>query len=162
MQISLTINFRKEGMSLIFNRNPVWLESFPLGVDDAHEAVVLLLGGDDCEVSVPSALLLAASPLVRSILISIPAALSPAVISIPSSPRAVLRDVREMLTRGTADMNRERIGEVQEVLRLMEIEAILVWGNENYDMLEHAALEDAIDTKNGIIKKEILHSTFCP
>ena len=112
-------------MSLVFKRNPVWLESFPLGEGDANEALVLL-GGDDCEVSVSAVLLLAASPLVRRIMLGVPLALSSSMISIPSATGAVLRDVIQMLTRGAADMNRRRVSEVQEVLRLMEVEAFSI------------------------------------
>ena len=51
-------------MNYVLKRDPAWLGSLPthdFGTD------LLLLGGDGHQVAVPAALLLAVSPLVRSI-----------------------------------------------------------------------------------------------
>ena len=52
-------------MSLIIKRDPVWLACLP--TPDVS-AILLLLGGDGQQVAVPVPLLLAFSPVVRSIL----------------------------------------------------------------------------------------------
>ena len=85
-------------MSLVLKRHPVWIEFLPQS-DSSLESTVLLLGDDGCQVLVPGALLLAASPLVRSICAGhgIPPALSPVALSVPTVPGEVLEDVGKLM-----------------------------------------------------------------
>ena len=84
-------------MTLVLKRHPVWIEFLPQR-DSSLESTVLLLGDDGCQVLVPGALLLAASPLVRSICAGhcIPPALSPIVPSVPAVPGDMLQAVGEI------------------------------------------------------------------
>ena len=67
-------------MFLTLKRDPVWLYS--LSQSSLDETLALLIGEDGCKVSVPAAILLAASPLVRSISSSgiHPAAVRPLIL----------------------------------------------------------------------------------
>ena len=113
-------------MSLVLKRHPVWIEFLPHS-DSSPESTVLLLGDDGCQVLVPGALLLAASPLVRSNCAGhgIPPALSPIVLSVPVVPGDVLQAVGEMLKKGSAALSYENIEKTEEVFKLLGVEAVL-------------------------------------
>ena len=101
-------------MSLVLKRDPIWIQFLPQS--DSPESTVLLLGDDGCQVPVPGAALLAASPLVRSICAGhgLPPALSPTVLSLPIVPGVVLQAVGEILKTGLSAAlsykNIERLG----------------------------------------------------
>jgi len=118
-------------MSLVLKRHPVWIEFLPQS-DSSPESTVLLLGDDGCQVLVHGALLLAASPLVRSICAGhgIPPALSPIVLSLPAVPGDVLQAVGEMLKTGlSAALSYENMEKTEEVFKLLGVEAVLTCDN---------------------------------
>lgn len=109
-------------MSLTLKRDPVWLDSLELS--DANEALATMIGDDGCHVSVPTVLLLAASPLLRSI--SAPSlCLCHICISVPSASGDVLQAVKEIIQRGRVELSYELIGKVTEVFKLLAVEAVL-------------------------------------
>jgi hypothetical protein len=112
-------------MNYVLKRDPVWMESLPL----LHASGTIdLLSGDGCHVSVPTALLLAPSKLVRNILTDLlPPAYIPLVLSLPSVTGEVLQVVGELLATGTASVNTDRMREeVNMVFKMMQIQALLV------------------------------------
>ena len=94
---------------LQLKKDPAWFKSFPF-----NAGTVILLQGDDpdCQVSVPAALLIAISPLVRNILSAghLPPAFSTPAISFPSVSVDILETVGEMLVSGNASMDMTRVG----------------------------------------------------
>jgi len=112
-------------MSLILKRDPVWLQCLP--PPDAS-ATLLLLGGDGQQVAVPAALLLAASPVVRSILTDhLPPAYSPCCLSLPATTGDVLQVFGDILATGAAaGAHEDKIEEVQQVFEMMEVDAWIV------------------------------------
>ena len=111
-------------MSLVLRKDPAWLETL-CSTDVSGGALLTLLGKDGCQVPVPAALLVAVSPLVKSIMSDLlPPAYSPHVISIPAATGAVLLMVAELLSKGTAVVHANKV-EVQEVFKIMRIEAFL-------------------------------------
>ena len=85
-------------MKYALKRDVVWLESLPI-VD--HFATIILTGDDGHLVEVTASLLLAVSPLMRSILSEhLPPAYSQCFLSLPSATEEVLKDVRNILTGG--------------------------------------------------------------
>eukprot|EP00092_Neocalanus_flemingeri_P016400 GFUD01017750.1.p1 GENE.GFUD01017750.1~~GFUD01017750.1.p1 ORF type:complete len:541 (+),score=124.83 GFUD01017750.1:44-1666(+) len=112
-------------MSYLLKREPVWPDPFPLS---NTTAVIKLLSGDGCQVAVPAALLLATSPLVRTLLSTdhCPPAYIEPVISLPSVTGDVLQVVGTILATGVARGSQDRQMEVQEVLRMLRIEALLI------------------------------------
>ena len=116
----------KERMNLILRHDPVWLESLPTP-DGSTTPTLLLIGGDSRQVEVPAALLLAVSPLVRSILTDLlPPAYCLCFLSLPATGE-VLQVVRDLLTSGTvAGDHVDAIEEVRQVLGMLGIEALLV------------------------------------
>ena len=112
-------------MCLVLKRDTAWLKFLPQC--DLTVGSALLIGEDGGQVSVPGALLLAASPLVRSICADhgIPPALSPIVLSIPAVSADVLQVVGEMLMNGTADLSCDKTEKIREVFKLLEVEAVL-------------------------------------
>ena len=114
-------------MSLVLKRDPVWIQ-FLSQRDSSPESTVLLLGDDGCQVPVPGAALLAASPLVRSICAGhgIPPALSPIVLSLPAVPGDVLQAVGEMLKTGlSVALSYKNIEKTKELFNLLGFEAVL-------------------------------------
>jgi len=107
---------------LHLKRDPAWLSSSsPLDFDSA-----ILLQGDaqDGQVSVPAALLVASSPLVRNILSAghLPPSFSTPIISIPSVSVDVLVSVVEMLVLRMASMDRTKLSKVRAVFEMMGID----------------------------------------
>ena len=88
-------------MNLILKRDPVRLQCLP--APDASAALILLLGGDGQQVAVPAPLLLAASPLVKSILTGhLPPAYSPCCLSLPATTVDVLQVFGDIIATGAA------------------------------------------------------------
>jgi len=97
-------------------RNLVWLESFL--VDKASEPPAQLVG-DGGSVSVPANLLLAFSPLLRSMMTD----LTPLVILLPGVSEDVLHVVEELLLKGSSVMNKDVKIMVQQVFKMISIGA---------------------------------------
>jgi len=112
-------------MKYTLKRDIVWRESL-LTAD--HAATLLLLGGDGHQVAVPAPLLLAASPLVRSILADhLPPTYSPCFLSLPFATQDVLQDVKNILATGEADdVHENRIEEVSKVFETLSVKAVLI------------------------------------
>jgi len=114
-------------MNVIFKRDPVWLESLPN--PHASPTLLLLLGGDGQQVAVPAPVLLAASPLVRSILTDLlPPAYGPCFLSLPAVTGEVLCVVVDILTTGEVVVGEceDNIEEVKEVFGMLGVDALLV------------------------------------
>jgi len=112
-------------MNVALKRDPVWLGSLP---SPPASPTLLLLGGDGQQVGVPAPLLLAVSPLLRSILIDlIPPAYGPCFLSLPDVSSKVLHVVVDILDTGevVGELENE-IEEVRQVFRILGIEASLV------------------------------------
>jgi len=103
-------------------RDPVWLD-LPLG-EVCGKVHLLSECGD--QVSVPTAVLLAASPLLRSLVSDIhPTVPSPLHLSLAVSTE-VLRTVGEILYKGVTFVNDDRIwNDVNLVFKMMGLEASL-------------------------------------
>jgi len=110
-------------MDLILKRDPVWLQFLP--TPDACATLLLLLGGNGQQVVVPAPLLLAASPVVRSILSDhLPPAYSLCCISLPATTGDVLQVFGDILATGTAAGGHEnKIEEVQQVFEMLGVDA---------------------------------------
>jgi len=91
-------------------------------------ATLLLLGGDGRQVAVLAPLLLAASPVVRSILNDLlPPAYSPCCLSLPDTTGDVLQVFGDLLATGAAAGDHEdKIEEVQQVFEMLEVDAGIV------------------------------------
>ena len=109
-------------MCLKLKRESVWLD-FLLLSDDTNEALAIIIGDDGCQVPVPAVVLLAASPLVRSI--SAPSC-CPVAISVPTVSEDVLRAVVDIMKVGQVEMKYELIDDVADVLKLLEVGAELI------------------------------------
>jgi len=124
--------------NLLLQKDPVWLESLLVS---ATSGVIGLLSGDGYHVDVPAVLLLAASPLIRTVLSTdhCPPAYVCPVISLPSVAGDVLQLVGTMLATGMANVGVEKMMEVQEAFKMLRIEAelILRFQNSSGSSLEH-------------------------
>jgi len=107
--------------TFIIKRDVVWIESLPT---NDNSSKIELLGKDGCQVIFPAVLLLATSPLVRSILTDHHLPIhSPLSLSLPSATEDVLHAVRDILARGTASgVKLERVNKVNEVFNMLRIE----------------------------------------
>ena len=113
-------------MFLTLKRDPVWLDS--LFRCSLNETPAILVGEDGGQVPVPAAILLAASPLVRSISSTgrIHPAVCPIALSVPTTVSGeVLEAVVEIMTKGSAKLNVDNIVNIKEVFCLLEIESVL-------------------------------------
>ena len=114
-------------MFLTLKRDPVW--PYSLSRCSLNVTPALLVGEDGGQVPVPAAILLAASPLVRSISSSgcIHPAVSPIVLSVPTKSGVVLEAVGEIMTKGSwaAKLNMDNNVKIKEVFRLLEIKSVL-------------------------------------
>jgi len=110
--------------SLTLKGTVVWLDYLLT----AEVATILLLGGDGHLVPVPASLLLAASPLVRSILAEHPPpASSQSCISLPSATEGVLKVVRNILAKGeVANEHENRMEEARDIFDQLGVNALLV------------------------------------
>jgi len=107
-----------------------WLESLPTCNAKPN---ILLLSGDGQQVPVPAPLLLAASPLVRSILTGLlPPAYSLCIISLPGATGDMLLVFADILTKGIVAADNSDIDELKQIMRMLGIEASLVshWSEE--------------------------------
>jgi len=112
-------------MKCSLKRNVVWLESLPTA--DNVAATILLLGGDGHLVPVPASLLLAVSPLVRSILAEhLPPAFNQSCISLPSVTEDFLKVFKDLLSTGEAADIENIQEEVRQVFELLGVSALLV------------------------------------
>jgi len=126
--------------TFIIKRDVVWIESLPTSDTSAK---IGLHGKDGCQVVLPAVVLLATSPLVRSILTDhhFPVH-SPLCLSLPAATEDVLHAVSDILATGTAaDVNLERVNKVKEVFNMLRIEVSvdqcqLVSGNEEIEVSE--------------------------
>ena len=123
--MTLSLNTREYKMSFILKRDPVWLASLPLRC--VNEAFALLISDNGCQVPISASVLLAASPLVRSISSGLPPALCPIVLSVPTESRDILEAVVEIMTKGSwsSMLNFEKVAEIKEVFCLLEVELVL-------------------------------------
>jgi len=112
-------------MNLKLKGDPVWFGSLPS--PDASPTL-LLLGGDGQQVAVPAPLLLAVSPLVRSILTDLlPPAYSPCFFSLPGATEDVLHVVVDILATGAAGgEHKDKIQNVRQVFEMLGVEVSLV------------------------------------
>ena len=113
-------------MSLTLKRGePEWLET--LQQDVANQALALLIGDDGCQISVPVAILVATSSLVRSVsAVLLPPAISPVALSVPGVAGDVLKIVVEMIVKGKSySLNAEQIQKVDEVFEVLGFGAVL-------------------------------------
>ena len=112
-------------MYLILKRDPVWLDSLPLSC--VNEALAILIGDNGCQVPVSAAILLAASPLVRSIFSDLPPAFCPIVLSVPTASRDVLEAVVEIMSKGSrsAMLNSAKIENIKEMLRALQVDSVI-------------------------------------
>jgi len=111
-------------MNLILRRDPVWLRALP----SPNASTILLLGSDGQQVAVPATLLLAVSPLVRSILIGLlPPAYSPCIISLPVVTEDVLHVIVDILATGaTGCEHMDKIEDVRHAFEMLGVEVSLV------------------------------------
>ena len=114
----------KERMNLILKHDPVWL-GLLRKPDDSP--TLILIGDDGHQVAVPAPLLLAVSPLMRSILTDLlPPDYCPCFVSLPATEE-VLQVVRDILTTGTVVVDHvNEIEEVRQVLGMLGVEALIV------------------------------------
>ena len=112
-------------MNLILKRDPVWLGCLP---SPNASPTLLLLGGDSQQVAVPAPLLLAVSPLVRSILAHLlPPAYSPCILSIPTVTEEVLHVMVDILATGAAGgEHMDKIEDVGTVFEMLGVDISLV------------------------------------
>ena len=122
-------------MFLALKRNPVWLDS--LSRCSLNETPARLVGEDGCQVSVPAAILLAASPLVRSISSTgLHPVVCPIALSVPTTVSGdVLGAAVEIMTKGSAKLNVDNIVNIKEVFRLLEIESVL--NSNKFEMISY-------------------------
>jgi len=105
----------------ILRSTPAWVESFP---GNAGSEPFAELVGIDGPVLVPANLLLAFSPLLRSMMTDpLPPVESPLVILLPGVREAVLQVVKELLMKGLAVMNKDMKTLVEEVFGMISIGA---------------------------------------
>jgi len=132
-------------MNLILKRDPVWLSSLPC---PSTSPTLLLLGGDGQQVAVPAPLLLAVSPLVRSILKDIPPpAFSPCFISFPDVTEEVLHAMWDILTTGTTGgVNKGKMEDVRKLFEIIGVEVSLVSCQENIQVSQ--AMDRSIKEEN--------------
>jgi len=144
----------------VLKRNPVWLASLPVS---ATSATIVLLGKDEDQVAVPAPLLLAASPLARSVLADLlPPAYSQHFLTLTDVAEAVLKLVGEILSSGivTDVQDAHQVEEVKQVLVMLGIEpSLLCCHNENIKVenIENEGF-DTTDNKEAI-KLEITVET---
>ena len=112
-------------MTLILKRNPVWMKLLLT----ADTSAFILLSGDHRQVSVPASLLLAASPLLRSIMTDLLSpAYSPCFLSFPAASREALQVMVDILATGTAvGKHGNKIEEVKQALEMLGIDASLAY-----------------------------------
>jgi len=125
--------------NILLQKDPVWLESLLVS---ATSGVIGLLSGDGYHVDVPAVLLLAASPLIRTVLSTdhCPPAYVCPVISLPSVAGDVLQLVGTILETGMATVGVEKMMEVQETFKMLKIEAGLIglhYKNSSESIFEH-------------------------
>ena len=102
--------------------NPAWLDHH-LGTVCG---TVTLVSEDGQQVSVPTAILLATSPLVRSILSDIHPADYGSLVMVLAVCEDVLRVVGEILSEGEVNVNDNRVkGEVQLFFKMIGVELFL-------------------------------------
>jgi len=108
----------------VFKRqNVVWLES--VSSSDSF-LMIMIFGADECRVAVPAVLLLAVSPLLRSILNTSHNHLD-AFLTVPFATERVLLFVRDILVSGTvAGIAVEEVDDVKEILQMLTVDATLV------------------------------------
>ena len=117
-------------MSLILkiDGDPVWLPP----QSHSYSGTVILLQGDDVHgqpVDVPADLLLAVSPLLRSILSAghLPPAYYQPAISLPSVTYQVLQIVKELFSSGMVSIDkRTKVTEIQSVFKMLGIGVELI------------------------------------
>ena len=146
-------------MCVKLKRESVWLD-FLLLSDDTNEVLAIIIGDDGCLVPVPVVVLLAASPLVRSI--SAPSC-CPVTISVPTVSEDVLRAVVEIMKAGQVEMKYELIDDVADRLKLLEVGAELISEKAGSDLMSGGKDEYIIDKiltesseVNTKVKKECL------
>jgi len=112
----------------ILRSTPAWVESFP---GNAGSEPFAELVGIDGPVLVPANLLLAFSPLLRSMMTDpLPPVESPLVILLPGVREAVLQVVKELLMKGLAVMNTDMKTLVEEVFEMISIRASFTCSTE--------------------------------
>lgn len=128
-------------MFYVLKRDPVWL-TLPV---EAEGGSVSLLSEDGCQVSVPTVLLLAASPLLRAMVTGLHTSLHcPLVISFEAVSVEVLLAVREILSKGVVAVEDDRIMlEVQLVFNNMGLVAFL-----SCCKIEHVGKDHIVEEKN--------------
>ena len=104
--------------------NPLWLESLPCNTDSS---MIVLLSGDGCQLPVPAALLLATSPLIRSVFSAdhLPPAYCTPVITLSSVTGHVLQFLEELLSSGNVTVGGDMRNKLEKVYEVLHIEAEL-------------------------------------
>jgi len=140
---------------IILTRDPGWVNV--LLVRTASNSSVTLLSDDDHQTTVPMTALLAASPLIRAMLVDTglhPSLIGHIVLSLPGTDSTALSYVGDILNKGGAnmkDISRDIIDEVKKVFQMLGVAAtlslsgIIVVGNGNIT---------SFDEVNDVIKEE--------
>jgi len=112
-------------MNIYLKRHPVWLECLPAPNPSGN---LLLLGGDGQQVAVPVPLLLAVSPVVRSILTDhLPPAYSPCCLTLPAATGDALQLFGDILATGAAaGAHVDKVEEIRQVFKMLGVEASMV------------------------------------
>lgn len=134
-------------MSYVLRRDPIWLKM--LNKSDVYGPLALL-SEDGCHVPVPAVLLLAHSPLVRSMMADLlPPAHDHHVLSIPV-PGDILLLVADILSKGTVIVKEDMKREVLKVFNMMLIGSFIschALDNISVDHVVDMNIEDANITK---------------
>jgi len=106
-------------MSCVLKRDPAWLKSLP--INSTLDALADLMG-ESGHVSVPATLLLAASPLLRSMMTDIlHPGYSPLVILLPGVEGDVLQVLLELLLKGTSEINEDMQMKIRQLFDILNI-----------------------------------------
>jgi len=139
--------------------DPIWLESLHSNTDSS---MIVLLCGDGCQLPVPAALLLATSPLVRSIFSTghLPPAYGAPMISLSTVNGYVIQFVVELLSSGNVTVGGDMRKELEKVYEMLNIEAGL-----NCQQLQNqyvkVELKREKDEENHLVKAEIITGDDC-
>ena len=140
-------------MNLILKQHPVWLECLPT---PDTSVTLLLLGGDGQQVAVPVPLLLAVSPVVRSILTDhLHPAYSPCCLSLPATTGDVLKVFGDILATGAAaGAHGDKKEEVRQVFQMLGVEAWIVSCHieriQVGQVLDMDIKQDSLDKENSL------------
>jgi len=138
-------------MDIFLTRDQAWVNVLLLRT--ASNGSVTLLGDADHETTVPMTALLAASPLIRAMLVDTglhPSLIGQVVMSLPGMDSKALSYAGDILTKGRAnvkDVSRDTIDDVKKVFQMLGVVATLsfsaniVVGGGNIAFLDSEVIE---------------------